>query len=315
LWVPIAVAASILLAVNLLLRDRSSIVESADILVGPGHFRANIFAYLRYLFFPIPFTVTWLVIHRRRAISLIGIPSVPVFISHFLLTPSRSVAQEWQVAAVFYSLAVLLDMIYQYVKAQDRVGLLLVLWILIPAPAAVYIHLPLKYMLAALPAIVLILIKTLATLPRRREFMAYGGLILACTAFSLLLLVADNDFAKCGRTAVAELIAPHVANGEKVWFNGQWGFYWYAQEAGARVTKPHELGPQPGDLLVVGLMEGADATLNRFPHRELIDERCYDSPHGRTVEYGAGLYSNLHGNVPWRWNRSATNDYQLWRVH
>jgi hypothetical protein len=41
LWVPIAVAASILLAVNLLLRDRSSIVESADILVGPGHFRAS----------------------------------------------------------------------------------------------------------------------------------------------------------------------------------------------------------------------------------------------------------------------------------
>jgi hypothetical protein len=81
------------------------------------------------------------------------------------------------------------------------------------------------------------------------------------------------------------------------------------------VTRPREAGPQPGDLLVVGLMEGADATLNRFPHRELIDERCYASPHGRTVLYGAGLYSNFHGHVPWRWNPTATNDYQLFRIH
>lgn len=315
LWIPIAVAGCILLAVNLLLRDRSSVVESADILVGSGHFRANIFAYLRYLFFPIPFTAVWLAIHWRRVLFLMITASIPPLISHFLVTPWRSVAQEWQVAAVFYSFAALADLIYQHVKTQDHLGMLLDLWILIPAPAAVYLHFPLKYMLAALPAIVLMLIKELGALPGRRQFWAYGGLIFVCAAFSFLLLVADNDFAECGRRAAAELIAPHVADGEKVWFNGQWGFYWYAQEAGARVTKPGELGPQPGDLLVVGLMEGADATLNRFPHRELIDERCYDSPHGRTVEYGAGLYSNLHGHVPWRWNKAATNVYQLWRIH
>jgi len=315
LWLPVAVAGCILLAVNLLLRDRSSVVESADILVGSGHFRANIFAYLRYLFFPIPFTAVWLAIHWRRAPFLIATASIPVLITHFLVTPWRSVAQEWQVAAVFYSFAVLADLIYQHVKTQDHLGMLLDLWILIPAPAAVYLHFPLKYMLAALPAIVLMLIKELGALPGRRQFWAFGGLIFVCAAFSFLLLVADNDFAECGRRAAAELIAPHVANGEKVWFNGQWGFYWYAQEAGARVTKPGERGPQPGDLLVVGLMEGADATLNRFPHRELMDERCYNSPHGRTVEYGAGLYSNLHGHVPWRWNPAATNDYQLWRIH
>lgn len=315
LWIPILAAGFVLVAVNLVTRDRSAVVESADILVGPGHFRANIFAYLRYLFFPIPFTLVWLTIHWRRAIFLIGIPSIPVFISHFLVTPWRSLPQEWQVAAVFYSLAVLADMIYQYVKTHDRVGVLLVLWVLIPTPAAVYTHFPLKYMVPVLPAIVLILIKTLATLPRRRESLAYGGLIFVCTAFSFLLLVADNDFAEYGRRAVAELIAPHVEKGEKVWFNGQWGFYWYALEAGASLSKPRELGPNPGDLLAVGTIEGADSTLNRFPHRELIDERCYSSPHGRTVEYGAGLYSNLHGHVPWRWNPGATNDYQLWRIH
>jgi hypothetical protein len=315
LWLPIAVASCILLAVNLLLRDRSSVVESADILVGSGHFRANIFAYLRYLFFPIPFTAVLLAIHWRRALFLMLTASIPVLISHFLATPWRSVAQEWQVAAVFCSFVVLANLIYQHVKTQDHLGLLLDLWILIPAPATVYVHFPLKYMLAALPAIVLILIKTISALPRRRQFWTFGALIFVCAAFSFLLLVADNDFAEYGRRAAAELIAPHIAKGEKVWFNGQWGFYWYALEAGASVSKPGELGPNPGDLLAVGTIEGADSTLNRFPHRELIDERCYNSPHGRTVEYGAGLYSNLHGHVPWRWNPAATNDYQVWRIH
>jgi hypothetical protein len=38
------------------------------------------------------------------------------------------------------------------------------------------------------------------------------------TAYSCLLLRADADFAEYGRRAAAELIAPHVAAGEKVWY-------------------------------------------------------------------------------------------------
>jgi hypothetical protein len=133
--------------------------------------------------------------------------------------------------------------------------------------------------------------------------------------FSLVLLRADADFADYGRRAAAELIAPRVAAGEKVWYGGQWGFYWYAQEAGAKISKPGESGPNPGELLAVGLMEGGGATLNRFPNRELIDSRSYDSPHGRTMGYGAGLYSNSYGYVPWQWNPAATNAYELWRIH
>jgi hypothetical protein len=62
-------------------------------------------------------------------------------------------------------------------------------------------------------------------------------------------------------------------------------------------------------------MEGGGATLNRFPNRELIDSRSYGSSHGRTMGYGAGLYSNSFGNALWIWNPTSTNVYQLWRVH
>src|SRR5437763_1709828 len=126
-------------------------------------------------------------------------------------------------------------MIYHYTRVWDRMGMLLGLWVLIPVPLIIYTHFPIKYMLIVLPAIVLILIRILSKLPRGRELSTYGALVFACAGFSCVLLRADADFAEYGRRASAELIAPHVAAGEKVWYGGQWGFYWYAQQAGARI--------------------------------------------------------------------------------
>ncbi len=140
-------------------------------------------------------------------------------------------------------------------------------------------------------------------------------MIVCCTAFSWALLRADADFAEAGRRAAAELIAPRVKAGERIWYGaGQWGFYWYAHQAGAQVSRPGEPGPLPGELLAVGLIEGGGSTLKRFPHRQLVDERHYDSPHGRTMGYGGALYSNSCGDAPWVWNPETTNDYQLWRI-
>ena len=109
-----------------------------------------------------------------------------------------------------------------------------------------------------------------------------------------------------------------MAAGEKVWYGGQWGFYWYAQEAGAQISKPGEPGPLPGDLLAVGLMEGGGATLNRFPNRELVDSRSYDSPHGRTMGFGAGLYRTVSVTCPGdgiRTQRTFTNCGASTRQH
>jgi hypothetical protein len=69
-------------------------------------------------------------------------------------------------------------------------------------------HFPIKYMLAVLPAVVLILIPILWSLPRSRALSAYGAVVLAGTAYSCVLLTADADFADYGRRASAELIAP-----------------------------------------------------------------------------------------------------------
>jgi hypothetical protein len=315
LWAPIFGAICTLISINIMTRDRGPATGTPNFLIGRGHILINLLAYFRYLSFPIPFTLVWLAAHWRKAKLLIVLPGIPILIAHFMVSPSSSLIHEWPLAAVLYGLAALVDMIYQYLKSRDRIGILLSLWILGPLPVVIYAHFPIKYMVTILPAVVLVLIRLLSALSKRRQAAAYGALIISCTAYSLVLLRADADFAEYGRRAAAELIAPYVAKGEKVWYGGEWGFYWYAQEAGARISKPGEPGPNPGDLLAVGLMEGGDATLKRFPNRELIDSRSYDSPHGRTMGYGAGLYSNSFGNALWVWNPSSTNVYQLWRVH
>lgn len=312
-WAPILIATGILVGLNLLTRDRSP-AESANLQLGHGTVLGNLYAYVLYLSFPIPFAVVWVATRWRTAPLLLVLPAVPVAILHFMLFPSKSIAQEWPTAAALYGLATLVFMFNEYVRMRDRTGLLLGLWLLIPVPACIYIHLPIKYMLVVLPAVILILIRTLSGLPRRRELSAYGVLALAGAAFSCVLLKADADFAEYGRRAAAELVAPHVAAGEKVWFGGQWGFYWYAQEAGARISQPGKPGPNAGELLAVGLMEGGNVTRDRFPARELVDSRHYKAPHGRTMGYGGGLYSNYFGDSVWVWSPETTNDYELWRI-
>jgi 4-amino-4-deoxy-L-arabinose transferase-like glycosyltransferase len=320
LWTPILIAACILITVHQLTRDgdpadKLTNDKLTNLLVGAENIPGNLYAYLRYLSFPIPFAAVWLAIHWRKAPMLIVLPSIPVFMFHFMRFPSGTPA-EWPMAAALCGLAALVHMIYHYRRAWDRLGMLLSLWVLVPVPVIIYTHFPIKYMVIVLPAIVLILIRILSRLPRSRELSAYGALVFACAGFSCVLLRADADFAEYGRRASAELIAPHVAAGEKVWSGGQWGFYWYAQEAGAKISKPGEPGPNPGELLAVGLMESGGVTRDRFPNRELIDSRRYDSPHGRTMGYGGCLYSNRCGGyAPWVWKPEATNVYELWRIH
>jgi hypothetical protein len=314
LWTPILIAMCILIAVNLLTRDRGTVYETRNILIFPVMIPQNAFAYFRYLSFPIPFTVVWLSRRWQKAHMLIVFPAIPILIFHFMVFPNRSLAREWPIAAALYGLTAFADMIYFYLRSRDRLGILLSLWVLIPLPAIIYIYFPIKYMVAVLPAIALILIRQISLLSKSRASLAYTALIFACAGFSLLILRADADFAEYGRRAAAELIAPRVAAGEKVWYGGEWGFYWYAHEAGARISKPGEPGPNPGELLAIGLMEGGGVTRDRFPNRELIDSRRYDSPHGRTMGYGAGLYSNNFGDSPWVWNPQATNVYEVWRI-
>jgi hypothetical protein len=313
LWSPILIAGLVLVAVNYATRLRGVASGTAIDAIDAGNLPINLIAYFHYLAFPIPLAVVWLLAHRRKALLLVVPPLIPTAFAYFMV-PGMTLVKELQVAAVLYGMVALAHILFGYLLRRDRIGTLLGLWLLIPLSTGVYLHLPLKYMVPVLPAAVLLVLRAVPTAQSKRAQLAYGTIVLLCSCYSLLLLRADLDFADYARRAAAELIAPRVAAGEKVWYGGEWGFYWYAEKAGATVANSEGAGPRPGELLAVGLMEGGDVMLKHFPNRELVDSRSYDSPHGRTMGYGAGLYSNRFGLLPWRWNPRATNTYELWRI-
>ncbi len=189
------------------------------------------------------------------------------------------------------------------------------LWILIPLPIVYYSHLPMKYLLPCMPAVILLCFRLLDGVSVQVCRAAVVVLIVASTGYSLLILRSDAEFADFGRDALYRLIGPHVAAGERVWFPGQYWSYWYAPLAGATLTFPDGPQPQPGDLLVVDVYAAGDhSPLKRFPHRTLVETISHKYRFGRTMGAGKGLYSNGSGYWLWGFGESEKDRFELWRI-
>ena len=161
LWAPILMGGAILVAANVLTHDWDPATGPVGAQTGNEHIPRNLYSYLMYFAYPIPFAAIWVATRWRKAPMLLILPLIPVLIMHFMLSPSASLLAEWPAAAAAYGLATLGYMLFQYMRARDRVGLLLSLWVLIPLPVVIYHQFPIKYMLAVMPAIILILIRNL----------------------------------------------------------------------------------------------------------------------------------------------------------
>jgi hypothetical protein len=194
--------------------------------------------------------------------------------------------------------------------------LLLGLWLLMPCVVLPYFQLPPKYLMASAPAAA-ILGATCFTQesPRFRGIVLTASIAIFAIA-SLLILRADARYADMSRNASHELVAPYVAKREKVWFTGEWGLYWYAQKAGARVIMKGASMPQPGDLIVAGEQDGGRSVLQLLPRKTLIARRIFAWTGGRTmsIDDKAGLYSNIWGPLPWSWGSGEVDRFQLWRI-
>jgi hypothetical protein len=199
-------------------------------------------------------------------------------------------------------------------EKRDRMGLFLILWMLIPLPIVYYGHLPIKYLLPCMPAVILSCFRLAESI---RPSWARAGtviLIVGATIYSVLILRSDAEFADFGRTAMAELIRPYTAAGDTVWYGGNFSAYWYAPLNGAQLYMEGTTEPKSGDLLVVGIREGGAQTLSHFPKRRLLGAISHHYRFGRTMFNGKGLYTNLEGNWLWGFGDSDDDRYELWKI-
>jgi len=314
LWTPVFLGSGLLLAIIATVREHNLAIDPPPAFSGFPNIQYNLAAYLLYLVFPIPLAACWLANRLKSGpLSILIILAVAAGATWFLHARGRPLLVCFLALIGF---GVLTDLLYEALDRADHARLFLMLWILIPLPIVYYGHLPSKYLLPCMPAIILLCFQLIEGYSAQFFRAAAAVLIIASTGYSLLILRSDSEFAEFGRNAIYRLIRPHVAAGETVWFDGQFSAYWYAPLAGARLTFPGGPQPKPGDLLAVGLYEGGGyLVLPRFPHRTLVDAVTHQYRFGRTMGAGIGLYTNRVGYWLWGFGASPEDRYELWRIN
>ena len=275
----------------------------------------NIIAYAVHLALVIAFTIPWTILYYREILRS------PVILAGAALL---SAALPWLVNRqdVTYAVSLVAGMsVAAFAHAarraflrKDSLELVLLLWILVPLATMMYVHLPAKFLVPVAPAAAILIAISMAQRPRLGAAVLAVTLV-AGTALGVAILRADQRFAGFGRTVAQTLIAPQVARGEQVWFNGHWGFQWYAEQAGARCLTSHAPFPQPGDTIY-----SAERSLPDIAVAEVVDFRLINrlqdaTPGGRIMsrQHGSGFFSNAWGYLPWAWGSDIIELIDVYR--
>jgi len=312
---PLLAAGAMFLALSYFTREQSSIGPlPPEARLGLANIPRNARALFSYYVIAFPVAALWLISERRRS-GWIALYAGAAFVVCVELAKMRmALAATWMLAALG-GLYVALEL-WRGARARTPNLLLAGLWLLMPCAVLPYFQLPPKYLIASAPAAAILGATCFTQESSRFRRLVLTASIVIFAIASVLILRADARFADMPRSASQELIAPYVIKGEKVWFIGEWGLYWYAQQAGARVVITGTSMPQPGDLLVTGEIDGGSAVLQLFPRKTLIADRIFAWTGGRTMSFAdkAGLYSNIWGPLPWSWGSGEVDRFQLWRV-
>jgi len=277
--------------------------------LSPGNFGHNVVSYLSDWVVAMPLGLGWLILRNRHIRPWLfplglGLPVLRKLLIHLPVL--------WTTLSMGVGAVVLIDSLLWSVESRDQKRLACVLWLMLPLVALPYVHLPVKYLVPCAPAASILLADILPAF--RWPKTALCGIVALGTFFGSMVLRADEQFAEMGRQAAERLIAPRVAAGHNVWFASQWGFYWYALKAGGRVLRTNDV-PRPGDYLVSGEMEGWSTTLKRLPAATKVETFTVGGAGGRTMSSaaGAGLYSNIFGDLMWAWGTGEWNHYEVWQ--
>jgi hypothetical protein len=323
-WLPLAAAPVLSMAIMLLTRDphpgalgpiAATASVSATSFVAP-----NLTAFPIHWVLVLPLALPWIALRPRSVIArwrflLAATGAAALVVSVMLRWPFYFA----MIAGV--GATVIWDIGADAWRRRDLVQLALGAWLLIALVTAPYPHLPSKYLVASAPAAAILVARAMAAVTVARARAVLGAACALGLALGIAILRADAAFADLGRRAAAELIAPQVAAGERVWFVGRWGFQWYAEKAGGvavTTTPPH---PAAGDLVVVSQRTdsggpGVRRLIDTYPRLERIGYLGDHTAGGRVMDsrLRAGFFSNQWGFLPWRWGRTVLDEFELFRV-
>jgi hypothetical protein len=213
----------------------------------------------------------------------------------------------WQAPVTALGMAVLVDIVVDVIRRRDLVETALAAWLFIALPAVAYAHLPPKYLVPAAPAMAILIARHV----EQRATRVLAAIACAGLALGVLIIRADATHAEIGRRG-GDVVAEYVHRGERVWFDGGWGFQWYAARAGGMQLTAVETGVVPGDIVVAATQAWL---VKPRPNKVLVERIKLDSPGGRILQRPAGFFSNVEwGPLPWMWSRRPLQPIEVWRI-
>ena len=173
-----------------------------------------------------------------------------------------------------------------------------------------------RTLLPIAPAVAILLLRCLSMSRsgEARSILPWWPLLPA-VLLSLLITDADYKLANTARSASRRFRDQFRAELGTVWFEGHWGFQYYAQQWKAKPVDVENAIPLQGDVLIVPFN---NTNLYRFPGLILgpPEHVDYVQPWLATTnaKAGAGFYSSVHGPLPWIFTDVPPERYDVLRV-
>ena len=160
-----------------------------------------------------------------------------------------------------------------------------------------------RALLPALPALAIVALRALdrdgASIGAVRGAVIAALLVLSA-GISIELAIADGEIARSAKRAGEILVLEQRSAGRRVWYQGHWGFQYYAQRAGATAMEKDKRLVSSGDAVIVPMLNTNVIGVPEKEYRTLNTER-HDlhvplTTLGRAAN--AGFYSSTLGILP-----------------
>jgi len=136
---------------------------------------------------------------------------------------------------------------------------------------------------------------------------------------SFMVSYADYAFANSMRDVAAILNKRYISRGERVWFQGHWGFQYYMDAYGARHFDRKAPRLMEGDIVVRSYNNSNITNLpEQLFYTTLIEEIDNPLPGAISVmsfrPRAAGFYSSVFGAIPYAFGHTGSDKYGVMRL-
>jgi 4-amino-4-deoxy-L-arabinose transferase-like glycosyltransferase len=161
-----------------------------------------------------------------------------------------------------------------------------------------------RALLPAAPAVA-ILLAAEAKVLHPRAFGISPGLFAAlgiCLLAGLLVAQGDEALALSARRAASQIAQAHRRGGQRLWYQGAWGFQYYMDQEGAKKLDWRHTEAVPGDEMALGSANTVGLFPLPAPIVSTVADYRFPLPalaSTQSSENGAGFYSDVFGPAPY----------------